>query len=251
MQPDVASALRFAVESGHTMLQAGGEISRVEDTIGHIARAYGALQVNAYATPTGLFVTGEDEDGNTHTAVRRVSGINSNLSIVAAVNDLSRRAARGAITLTAAWEELRSIQSMPPPYSVAMTLLSAVVVSSTTAFLFGGAWLDMLGAGVAGLAVQKASMSFDRWGWGAFIRAWAGGFIAAGIAALLHLAAPVVSAHYAVAGAIMPLVPGVAITNALRDIMSGELVSGVARLVEAATIAVGIAAGVGLVLGVR
>jgi uncharacterized membrane protein YjjP (DUF1212 family) len=55
--------------------------------------------------------------------------------------------------------------------------------------------------------------------------------------------------HYAVVGAIMILVPGIAITNALRDIMGGQLVSGVARSAEALAVAIGVASGVGLVLG--
>ena len=46
----------------------------------------------------------------------------------------------------------------------------------------------------------------------------------------------------------MPLVPGVAITNAIRDIMAGDFLSGTARVVEAVLIAVAIASGVGPVL---
>lgn len=250
MQAELALVLRLAVEAGVTMLQAGGEISRVENTIGHLARAFGVTRVDAYATPTGLFVTGEAEDGSTHTAVRRVPRISNDLSVVAAVNALSRRAARGMLSLPEAWEELRRIQSAPPPYGVLQILLAAIVASATAALLFGGTWPDVFGAGVAGLAVQCGAMTIEKWGWGAFTRAWAGGFLAAAAATLLHWSIPPISVHFTVAGAIMPLVPGVAITNALRDIMGGELVSGVARMVEALAVAVGVAAGVGLVIGV-
>jgi uncharacterized membrane protein YjjP (DUF1212 family) len=249
MQTDVVPALRLAVEAGVTMLRAGGEISRVEDTIGHIAGAYGARRVDAYATPTGLFVTGEGEDGISHTVIRRVPGISNDLSVVAAVNDLSRRAARQAIPLADAWEELRRIIDAPPPYPIPFVLAAALIASGTSSLLFGGNIVDMLGAGVAGLAVQGTVIAVDRFGWGAFTRSWAGGFLAAGIATLMHFLVPAISVHYTVAGAIMPLVPGIAITNALRDIMGGELVSGVTRSVEAAAIAIGVAAGVGLVLG--
>ena len=40
-------------------------------------------------------------------------------------------------------------------------------------------------------------------------------------------------------GAIMLLVPGLAITNAIRDTMSGDLLSGVTRASEAFLVAVG------------
>ena len=48
---------------------------------------------------------------------------------------------------------------------------------------------------------------------------------------------------------VMILVPGVAMTVAIRDMISGELVSGVARGAEAITIAVAVAAGVAFILG--
>ena len=47
---------------------------------------------------------------------------------------------------------------------------------------------------------------------------------------------------------IMPLVPGVAITNAIRDTLNGDYVSGAARAVEAFIKALSIALGVGVSL---
>ncbi|MGL5677140.1 MAG: threonine/serine exporter family protein, partial [Cellulosilyticaceae bacterium] len=49
-----------------------------------------------------------------------------------------------------------------------------------------------------------------------------------------------------VIGCIMSLVPGVAFTNAIRDTIGDELLSGISRGVEALFIAVAIAAGVGI-----
>jgi uncharacterized membrane protein YjjP (DUF1212 family) len=49
-------------------------------------------------------------------------------------------------------------------------------------------------------------------------------------------------------GGIMPLLPGVALTNAVRDMIAGDLVAGLARGAEAVLIASAIAAGVIAVL---
>ena len=46
----------------------------------------------------------------------------------------------------------------------------------------------------------------------------------------------------------MILVPGIAFTNAMRDIMAGDLTSGVNKVVEALLIATAIALGTGFVL---
>ena len=51
-------------------------------------------------------------------------------------------------------------------------------------------------------------------------------------------------------GAIMPLVPGLAMTNALRDTINGDLISGLSRGVETLICAIAIASGVAIVLAV-
>ena len=49
-------------------------------------------------------------------------------------------------------------------------------------------------------------------------------------------------------GCLMLLVPGLAITNAIRDSLSGDLISGMTRGVEAVLIAIAVALGPGLVM---
>ena len=49
-------------------------------------------------------------------------------------------------------------------------------------------------------------------------------------------------------GGIMLLVPGLAITNAIRDTMAGDLVAGNARMMEAFFVSVAIATGAGTML---
>ena len=48
-------------------------------------------------------------------------------------------------------------------------------------------------------------------------------------------------------GNIMSLIPGIGLTNALRDLFTGDSISGLLRLIEAALIALSIAAGYFLV----
>lgn len=51
-----------------------------------------------------------------------------------------------------------------------------------------------------------------------------------------------------VVGALLPLVPGVALTNAVRDFITGDLLSGILRMVEAILVSAALAGGVGLAL---
>lgn len=49
-------------------------------------------------------------------------------------------------------------------------------------------------------------------------------------------------------GSVMPLVPGVPLTNAVRDLLTGDLVSGIARGIEALMSAVAIGSGIAMIL---
>ena len=49
-----------------------------------------------------------------------------------------------------------------------------------------------------------------------------------------------------IVSSLMPLVPGVAITNAVRDTLQGDYISGSARMLEAFLKAASIALGVGI-----
>ena len=55
-----------------------------------------------------------------------------------------------------------------------------------------------------------------------------------------------VNLELVVAGTAMPLLPGVAITNAIRDTLQGDYVSGAARVMEAFVRAVSCAVGIGV-----
>ena len=48
-------------------------------------------------------------------------------------------------------------------------------------------------------------------------------------------------------GSVMPLVPGLLITNAVRDLMSGHLVSGMSKGAEALLTALAIGGGIALI----
>ena len=52
-------------------------------------------------------------------------------------------------------------------------------------------------------------------------------------------------------GSIMPLVPGLLMTNSIRDMIAGDFMSGVSRFSEALLIAAGIAAGAAIPLSMR
>ena len=64
---------------------------------------------------------------------------------------------------------------------------------------------------------------------------------------------PTIQYESVVLGSVLPLFPGVAMVNAIRDAINGDLISGVSRAAEAIMIAVGLgigAAGIYLLGGI-
>ena len=80
--------------------------------------------------------------------------------------------------------------------------------------------------------------------------------LSAGVVALVShacvqaqgLAGVACSLDKVIIGGIIPLVPGVALTNGIRDVANCDYLSGTIRAIDAVLIAAGIALGVGLVL---
>ncbi|MHB8172481.1 MAG: threonine/serine exporter family protein [Thermincolia bacterium] len=242
--------LELLVEAGTLMLVSGAEIHRVEDTVERMGKALGQRVVEAFATPTGLIITVKDFHGNSRTEVKRIAARSINLNRVNLVNDMSRRLAEGKIMAGEVAGELRLIGTADNPYPTWVYLLSAGVCSGAFSFLFGGRWQEVFLALIVGLLIHGLRIRWTKRVNNRFFLEFSGGVLAAGLTVAGHWLYPGISVDKVIIGAIMTLVPGVAVTNAIRDVIHEDLISGVARGLEALLSAMAIASGVALVLGI-
>ena len=79
---------------------------------------------------------------------------------------------------------------------------------------------------------------------GVLFGTFTGGLITAIAADAVSWVIPYGSVNAAIVGGIMPLLSGLLMTNAVRDTMYGDLISGVTRAVEALLLAASVALGV-------
>ena len=117
--------------------------------------------------------------------------------------------------------------------------------------LFGGGFWDSLSAFFCGLVGGTCLLFGGRWlGSNSFLRT----LVCSGIASLLSLllvrAGLGNNVDLVTIGVLMLLVPGVALTNAMREIVAGDTYSGLSRTAEAILIATGIALGAAVGLGI-
>ena len=228
------------------MLISGAETYRVEDTICRILHTSGLDTAETFATVTGLFVTLADPSIDAITKITRVSEKQTNLSQVYEVNDVSRRLCSGVITVEEAYQELLRIKEKKE-YPVSMVYIGIIMTSSFFTLLLGGGILASALSAINGLCIVVCRLIAERVKLNNFITDMLSSFIIA-VATMLyaHLLNNSVIVEIIIVGSIMPLVPGVAITNAIRDTLQGDYLSGGSRAIEAFVIAACIAVGIGV-----
>lgn len=232
--------------AGEVLLTSGAEIHRVEETIERMGRAAGFARVEVFATPTGLFVSLYSPQGQVFSRVRRIRHVSNHLARIACVNALSRAYAAGNISTAELREALAELTHAAADPSWPLYVGSALGCGAFS-LLFGGSFLDAAFAALVGMLVAALSAFLRRFPVPNVVTAALGGALAALVARACG-AFFAVDLSKVILGAVMVLVPGVIMTTALRDMLSGELVSGVSRGAEAVAVALAVAAGVAGVL---
>lgn len=239
---------KLALLAGDIMLKNGAETYRVEDTMNRILHTSHFDVIESFVTPTGIMATLDDPSIEMITYVRRVDKRTINLSKVELTNDISRKYCQGQLTIQEAYDALLDVKKRPT-YSKRTLFIAYGLVAGFFTIVFEGNFTDGLVATMIGCCLALMDFLFQRYEVNKFFYDIVGGSIIALMAILLTKIIPIGShMNIIIIGSIMPLVPGVAFTNAIRDTIEGNLVSGVSRAVEALIVAASIATGVGVML---
>lgn len=242
--------LVMAVYAGEIMLKNGAETYRVEDTIVRLCKSRNYHYVDAYVTPTGIFVSVDSkglEQNEMLSYVKRITSRNINLNKISKVNDFSRRFVETDINVEKGMKQLKEIDELPS-YPLHLQAFMGGIASAFVALLFGANLLEFISALMTSIIVTFTIKRLSEMGFNSFLNNIVGGSFAALFAILFSYLHPNIHVDKVIIGAIMVMVPGVAMTNAVRDSIMGDLVSGLARGAEALLIAISIAFGVGFVL---
>ena len=242
--------LDIAGRVGLLILENGGETFRAEETALRICVSSGYTESNVVAYPTGLFITLARDDQTYGTIVKSLNKHCVDLTKLNHANYLARAFESGTIDADSVLAELK-IMSRSAVKNNKKKLLTACVAGMATglfAVLYGGIWFDCIVGFLCGFVVQLISSSFKRTDIYHFAISIIGGVVIALIAVTAVSVFKIGNINLIIIGGIMPLLPGLAMTNAIRDTMMGDLVSGMARLGEVLLIAISLAAGAGIVL---
>lgn len=247
---DKREALDVASLAGDILLASGAEIFRVEETIFRIAKAYGVESSDAFVLSSGIFLTAGSETEKDFASVRHIPLSAARLDRVTAVNQLSREIVEGQHTPAQARERLLEIQNMPPKPKLHQILASGIG-SGCFCFLFGGDPVDSLVAFAAGIVLYLYLLLLVRGRLSKIASNISGGALVTLFSILLYQCGIGHHLGEMIIGSIIPLVPGVAFTNGIRDIADEDYIAGSVRLLDVLLVTFCIAFGVGAVMAVH
>ncbi len=246
---DQSKVLECAMQAGSILLRSGAEIFRVEETIIRICGHFGVESEKAFVLSNGIFMTAGDEKEPAYARVAHIPVSGARLDRVDAVNQLSREIEEGRYTIKEVKKCLNEIEGMPGKPSK-IKILACAAGSGCFCLMFGGSLPDCLCAFAAGLLLYLYVLYCFEPHLSKIIGNIGGGAVVTVLCILMVLLRLGDSLTPMISGAIMPLIPGVAFTNGVRDIADGDYIAGSVRLMDALLVFVCIAVGVGVVITV-
>lgn len=248
LEPSVDTSKVFSacLLAGKVMVESGSEMYRVEDTMKRIAVNGGVCDAEILTTTT-MIIIGKMQQPNSQ--LIQVKKRTLDLEKVARVNSASRAFATKKIDLAQLTDRLHKIDKNAPTFSLGLQFFSAGVVSATLMIPFSGQydWYDLPAAFIIGALGFIVNFYIDDIIKIKFISEFTASLIIGLLAVLtVHLGLGQ-NANNIIIGAVMPLVPGLPLTNALRDLLAGQLMAGITRGVEALLSAGAIGSGIALV----
>ena len=224
------------------MLLHGAEIYRVEDTITRMGKAAGAVQMNVFVITSSIVLTVVFADREILTETRRITvGSSNDFTCLEELNRISRQFCNAPVSP----EELQKKidVAVQPPASDLMMYIGSILAAGAFAVFFGGNIGDGIAAGLLGVLIGWMQKKI-RWVFPntvSFNIVCA--FVIGCLIGLLTKAIPFLHFGMIMIGDIMLLIPGVATTVSIRDVLVGDTISGTLRLIECLLLAVALAYG--------
>ncbi len=239
--------LDAACKLGRSLLENGGEVYRVEQAIDFFMKAYGIAGAQIFAIPATIIVTIPGDDGTPLTQLERVTSIAQNMDRLHKVNDLCRWVCENTPSPEVIAKKLDDIHKSKL-YSFVQIMVAYGIASAFFCYFWGGNTGDAAVAFIAGLATEYCLKYMSKVKANIFFSNLVSSMVIAVIAILGMVSGLGNNIDMIIIGAIMTLVPGVGITNIMRDIISGDVITGTNKVAEVMLIAISIAIGIALPL---
>lgn len=236
----------YVMDIGEQMLISGAEVHRVEESINRMCYALGAARVDVFIITSSMVVTIHTADGDTYTQTRRITSASINYEKLHRLNQLSREICQKRLSEQEIKEKINSAINCKK-FPLWLEFICYSIIAGSFTLFFGGNIIESLVSLFIG-AVVRLCILFSDWiiTNNIFCK-----FFSAAITTLLAFLAVkfglIAGVDKVIIGNIMTLIPGIGLTNAIRDLFTGDSIAGLLRSIEAVLTALAIAAGYFLV----
>ena len=236
------------MDIGEQMLICGAEVHRAEDSINRMCYALGAIRSDVFIITSSMVATIYTEDG-TFTQTRRISGIGTDIERLHRLNSLSRKICVSEMSPEEIRAEFDSIKnSKHYPFWLEIIAYSAVAAAFTV--FFGGGLAEAIVSVLFGAVVRFLVYFTDKAEINKIFAKFLCSFIVSLLAFLSAKCGVISDIDNVIIGNIMLLISGVGLTKGLRDLLTGDSIAGLLRLIEALLSALAIAAGYFLLVSI-
>ncbi len=241
--------LDLSVDLAYQLQQCGAETYRVEECISHLMHAYGA-HAETFAIPNFIIASLETDDEKHVMRMRRTDAASTDMDALERFNALCRRICSEKPSVRTAADWLKQEKKNSHPRSFPMLILGNALAAMGFGFFFHGTILDAVCAAICGISVGLSLRFMKIFRANLFFNTVAAGFVQAFLAQILARLGLLHNPDATIIGTLMLLVPGLLFTNSIRDVIYGDTLSGVNRLVQVFITAVALAVGVGAAVSV-
>lgn len=234
--------LSCALDIGEQMLISGAEVGRVEAAVRFICNAYGCTRTDVFTITSSIVVTAFFPDDSRVTQTRRITASRTDLTKLHRLNALSREICATKPDFEQVQEKLKAICAWTP-YPLWLQALASALIAFSFAVFFGGNLFDGAVAAVLGFGLRYLTWYLQKAELNQIFVNVVASFLLSFSTILLVRSGIGSNVNKIIIGNIMLLIPGIALTNSLRDMISGDIMTGMLRFFDAVLVAAAIAAG--------
>jgi len=235
------------LDMGELLLANGAEVLRVEDTLSRLCAAYGFSRINVFCITSSIVLTVHNAENQIFTQTRRITARETNLQKVDRVNTLSRQLCKSPVSITALQMQIAAIRDCGT-CPIWIQCLCYAIISAVFSVFFGGSALDGVAATISGVVMFFTLQFMQKLRINSILQSLLVSAVTAlAVVLLVHLGIGHTPELITI-GNIMLLIPGIAFTTSLRDIINGDTISGLVGISEAIIKAIAIAIGFATVL---
>jgi uncharacterized membrane protein YjjP (DUF1212 family) len=230
---DYRRKARFIVKLGIALHECGGTSQRVERHLLNVTRQLGFHGSFLISPTTFTCAFWQDDELDQFVHVERIQPADHNLGLLWEIDRLMERITRGELDLDAAIAELHRLRAAPSNYSAPLHGLAwALIGGSFAALLSSNAWDILIATLLSGLIFLFARRGAGHARWGPVLTLLAP-FFSGLLASFIARAGVPINVPFVILSSVIIFVPGLALTVAMTEISSRDLISGTSRLVDA------------------